>query len=152
VADDENAPAPARRRALLAGALADGGPASRAVSADVAATGAARRDLAAGHVDARLLTTLAALATRHHLRILAFGDAEPGGGARLRVRSAELAIRGGRPDPAARLRSVIAALRAPRLPLLAARTRVTRAGAAALLQIGFLAPTPLGLLRMRAPA
>jgi len=47
---------------------------------------------------------------------------------------------------------VLAALRALRLPLLAARTRVTGVGAAALLQIGFLAPTPLGLLGMRAPA
>src|SRR6266536_6540170 len=77
---------------------------------------------------------------------------EPGRRRRLPLRSAEIAVPGSTKDPARYLRSVLAALRAPRLPLLAARTRVTGAGAAALLQIGFLAPTPLGLLRMRAPA
>jgi len=141
-------------RAALAADLAARRAAGRrlAASADIAATGAARRDLAAGQVDSRLLLMLAALAARRHLSILAFGDGNPGGDARLPLRSAEIAVPGGTKDPGSYLRSVLAALRAPRLPLLAARTRVTGAGAAALLQIGFLAPTPLGLLRMRAPA
>ncbi len=142
----------ARYRAALAADLAERRTAGRrlAANADVAATGPARRDLAAGRVDARLLITLAALATRHHLSIVAFGDGNPGGDARLPLRSAEIALPAGTWARGGYLRSVLAALRTPRLPrlpLLTASTRVTRAGAAAVLQIGFLAPTPLGLLK-----
>ena len=49
---------------------------------------------------------------------------------------------------AAYLQSVLAFLRAQRLPVLAARTRLARAAGTAVLQIGFAAPAPLGLLQM----
>jgi hypothetical protein len=112
----------------------------------------ARRDLAAGHVDSRLLITLAALAAGHDLRIVAFADADPGGDPLLPARSAELAVPGRAGARGAYLQSVLAFLQARHAPLLTARTRVTGAGAAGVLQISFPAPTPLGLLGRRAPA
>jgi hypothetical protein len=120
-------------------------------SAHIAAAAAARRDLAAGAVDSRLLITLATLAARQDVRIVTFGSADPHGDAQLPLRSAELAMprgarSGGTAASAAYLQSVLAFLRAQLPPELAARIRLVRAGGAAVLQIGFAAPTPLGLL------
>ncbi len=119
-------------------------------SPHVTVSAAARRDLATGNVDSRLLITLSALAAGHDLRIAAFGAPDPGGNAKLPLRAADLAIPRAVSDPAAYLESVLTILRAQHSPLFAARTRVTGAGAAAVLQIGFSAPTPLGLLGKRA--
>jgi hypothetical protein len=47
--------------------------------------------LAGGHVDDRLLATLAALAEQHPLQVIAFGDANPGAGPGIPLRSADLA-------------------------------------------------------------
>ena len=121
--------------------------------AHITASAAARRDLAAGTVDSRLLITLSALAARHDVRVVAFGGADPHGDPRLPVRSAELAMpRGaeaaGATARAAYLQSVLAFLHAQRLPVLVARTRLARAAGTAVLQIGFAAPAPLGLLQM----
>jgi hypothetical protein len=121
-------------------------------NANVTASPAARRDLAAGHADSRLLITLAALAADHDVRIVVFASADPGGSASLPARSAELAVPPGTASAGAYLRSVLAFLQARRAPLLAARTRVTGAGAGSVLRVGFTAPAPLGLLGKRAPA
>jgi len=119
---------------------------------NVAASPAARRDLAAGRADSRLLITLAALAAGRDVRIVAFTGADPGADALLPARYAELAVPPGTANAGAYLRSVLAFLQARRAPLLAARTRVTGAGAASVLRIGFWAPAQLGLLGKRAPA
>src|SRR5216683_4172935 len=82
---------------------------------------AARRDLATGNVDSRLLITLSALAAGHDLRIAAFGAPDPGGNAKLPLRAADLAIPRAVSDPAAYLESVLTILRAQHSPLFAAR-------------------------------
>lgn len=111
-----------------------------------AAVAAARRELAAGRVDSRLLITLAALAARHGVLVESFGSADPHGDPLMPVRSADLAVPQAGPARGAYLQSVLAVLRAQRSPATAARTRLAGAGAAAVLQIGFAAPTPIGLL------
>jgi len=112
----------------------------------ITVSAAARRDLAAGSVDSRLLITLATLAAGQYVRIAAFGDAAPGAGLDMPLRSAELTIPPLARNPGAYLRSVLVFLRAQNAPFRAASTRVTRVGGKAVLQIAFSAPSPLGLL------
>jgi hypothetical protein len=144
--------APAYRAALAADFAARQAAGRRLLgSAHIAAPAAARRDLAAGAVDSRLLITLATLAARQDVRIVAFGSADPHGDAQLPLRSAELAMPrsarpGGTAASAAYLQSVLTFLRTQLPPALAARTRLVHAGGATILQVGFAAPTPLGLL------
>ena len=144
--------APGYRAALAADFAARRAAGRRLLgSAQIAAPAAARRDLAAGIVDSRLLITLATLAARQDVRIVAFGSADPHGNAQMPLRSAELAMprgarSGGSAASAAYLQSVLAFLRTQLPPALAARTLLVHAGGATVLQIGFAAPTPLGLL------
>jgi hypothetical protein len=116
-----------------------------------AAADGARRDLAAGRVDSRLLITLAELASARPVSVAAFGDAGPGADPQLPLRSAALTVPPRATDPVAYLRSVLAFLRAQLPPVQAAGLRVTGAGASAVVQIEFYAPTPLGLLEPAAP-
>jgi hypothetical protein len=112
----------------------------------ITASAAARRDLAAGSVDSRLLITLATLAAGQYVRIAAFGDAAPGAALDMPLRSAELTIPPLARNPGAYLPSVLVFLRAQNAPFRAASARVTGAGSKAVLQIEFSAPSPLGLL------
>ena len=112
----------------------------------ITASAAARRDLAAGSVDSRLLITLATLATGQYVHIEAFGDAAPGADSDMPLRSAELTIPRLAKNPGTYLRSVLVFLRAQNSPFRAASARVTRVGGKAALQIEFSAPSPLGLL------
>ena len=57
----------------------------------VAITAVARRQMLAGQVDSRLLTTLAALAAIHPLSVVAFGDSGPGVAPGVPLRAVELA-------------------------------------------------------------
>lgn len=114
----------------------------------ITASAAARRDLAAGSVDSRLLITLATLAAGQYVRIAAFGDATPGAGLDMPLRSAELTIPPLARNPGAYLQSVLVFLRAQNAPFRAASARVTRVGGKAALQIEFSAPSPLGLLSL----
>jgi hypothetical protein len=103
--------------------------------------GAARRQLAAGQVDPRVMTAVAGLAAQHHLRIVMFADSGPGvAGAPLR--SVELAA-----GNQQRQRLMLAVLRreAPRLRPEHIVTMRLRGGRPALLA-QFGAPSPLGLL------
>jgi hypothetical protein len=103
--------------------------------------GAARRQLAAGQVDPRVMAAVAGLAARHHLRIVMFADSGPGvAGAPLR--SVELAA-----GNKQRQRLMLATLRreAPRLRPEHIVTMRLRSGRPALLA-EFGAPSPLGLL------
>ena len=91
--------------------------------------------LRAGQVDARLLATLASLASQYSFRVTGFGDAAPGAPVLFR----QVAITGiGRGLPAA-----LAMVRAQNPPYLPAHAAVAgRTG----LSIEFAAPSPLGLL------
>ena len=112
----------------------------------LATSAVARRDIAAGHVDSRLLITLAALTARSAVRVVAFADSGPGGSPLLPARSATLAVPRGAGNAGSYLRPVLTVLRARHAQLLSARTQGIGAGAAGILRISFPAPPPLGLL------
>ena len=98
-------------------------------------TGPGAAQLLAGEVDARLLATLAALASQYSFRVTAFRDAAPGAPVLFR----EVAITGiGRSLPAAL--AMVRAQNPPYLPAYAAAVGQTG------LSIEFAAPSPLGLL------
>jgi hypothetical protein len=111
---------------------------------------AAARELAAGAVDARILSTLSALASLHQLRIAGFGGRAPGANPAVPLPEAEFTpLRQGRPQAAAvqSLRPVLAFVRAQRTPYRASVARIVRGpGGQAAVLIEFAEPSPLGLL------
>ena len=101
----------------------------------------ARAALAAGQADARLLITIAALASGQPFEVTGFGDAGPGAGPGLPLRSVTLAA------PEATARRILAFVRAQRAPYLPAQTILVPSDSGmASLTIRFAAPAPLGLL------
>lgn len=107
----------------------------------IVASAAARRQLAVGQVDSRLMITMAEMASVSPVDVVAFGDAAPGAGVGVApLRSAELA---GAPGY---LQSMAAFLRAQRPPYLAAHIATARYRGKTVLSFEFAAPSPLGLL------
>ncbi|HEX6523672.1 MAG TPA: hypothetical protein VF070_27285 [Streptosporangiaceae bacterium] len=103
------------------------------VSADALAS------LSGGDVDPRLLITLAALAARQPVRIIAFGDPSPAADPGVPLRSAQIVpTRGG----ASSLRSMQSFLDVQRPPFLPGRSSLIRT----VLTVQYGAPSPLGLL------
>ena len=96
--------------------------------------------LRAGQVDARLLATIAALASQYAFRVTAFSDAAPGAPVLFRAVSIT-GIGGGQASALAMVR----AQAPPYVPAHAAVTGPADAGGATL-SIEFAAPSPLGLL------
>jgi hypothetical protein len=117
----------------------------------IAESAAARRQLAAGLVDPRLLIALAVIAAKNPVDIVAFGDSDPGaaiGGANP-LRSVELAESYDAPGTtsAAFVRSVWRLLRGQQAPYRAVRAGTEHlAGGQAVFVIEFAPPIPLGLL------
>jgi len=115
--------------------------------------GAARRELAAGDVDARLLVTLATLGAQHRIDVVSFSDGGPG--ASLSVspyRAAELTQATAASDPAFGS-SVLSFLRSQHPPFAAALVqRIRRPGGRAAVRVMFAAPSPLDLLNGSAGA
>jgi hypothetical protein len=110
---------------------------------EISAQGAGQ--LAAGQVDARLMVTLAVLASQHPWRVIAFGDASPGVPlTEAPYRQVTIAADGG---GTAGLAAALAFLRAQYGPYQPAQvTTVRLAGGQPGLRIDFAAPSPLGLL------
>ena len=109
----------------------------------------ARRQLADGQVDPRLLGLIAGLAAQRPVSIVKFGDLAPGASPGIPLRSADLAQAGGTagPSPAAQMRAMAAFLRAQQDPYAAAHIQTMQlAGGRYVLRIEFAAPSPLGLL------
>ena len=106
-------------------------------------TPAARKALASGDVDPRLLELLAALSAQQPVRVSSFGDAAPGASPGVPLRSAVLAPLGSaaqaKSGPGAML-SFIQAQQQPYRPL-----RAVSSGPSALM-VEYAAPSPLGLL------
>ncbi len=120
----------------------------------IVASPTARRQLAAGRVDSRLLATIAGMTALQPVDIVAFGDSAPGAGAGSPLRSAGLADTGGaaRTGSSASMRSMLAFLRAQRTPYLAAHVEIVQhTGGQTVLLIEFAAPSPLGLLSPHTP-
>ena len=109
---------------------------------------AGRSELAAGQVDTRLLSVIAALAAQYRFDITGFGAPTAGADPAVPLRSADISV-----IPAASGRAA-AALNAAKRFLLAQQspfrpadvTTVQLADGQAALQVEFMAPSPLGLL------
>ena len=114
---------------------------------DISASAAARGPLSDGSVDSRLLVTLAVLAglrLTHQLRIISFGEPDPGASAGVPLRSAEMT------GPASQ--ALLTFLRAQQAPYLAAVIREIRLpDGQAGVRVGFASPSPLGLLATASP-
>jgi hypothetical protein len=109
----------------------------------VEAPGTARRQLVTGEVDSRLLDTIAGLAAKQRVSIVAFGDLPPGASPGVALRSVELAQPSGA-TAAARMRAF---LHARHGRFAAAHVRALRlASGERVVQVEFPAPSPLGLL------
>jgi hypothetical protein len=105
-----------------------------------------QQQLMAGHVDSRLLITLAALAHSVPVYVLQFGDSGPGAAPGTPLRSVTIAaVQLGGHHTTSYLNQVLEFLRAQRAPLRASTT-ILGAGSAAALRIEFAAPSPPGLL------
>jgi hypothetical protein len=115
----------------------------------ITTSAAARKELASGSVDTRLLVAVAALAGAEPIHIVDFGNVAVGGSRALPLRFADLLVN----DPAARLsptayiaalRRVLASVPAEFRPLLA--STLVLADHVMVLRIQFGAPSPLGVL------
>lgn len=118
-------------------------------NANVHVSAAGQAELAEGQVDSRVLITLAALAHSVPVYVREFGNSGPGATAGTPMRSMTISA-APLPDDASYLATVLAFLRAQRAPFLAT-TAVSGTGTAAVLQIAFTAPSPLGLLSAQTP-
>jgi hypothetical protein len=121
----------------------------------ILASAEARKQLAAGQVDLRLLYTIADMAAQHPVDIVAFGDSAPGASAGIPLRSADLAEGNGATGAggSAGVQSMLAHLRAqggPPYPYGRA-TIVRLARGKIALRIEFAAPSPLGLGHAKTP-
>jgi hypothetical protein len=110
---------------------------------------AARRQLAAGQVDARLILAIASLAAARPVDIVQFGDPGPGADPSIPLRYADLA----EDDQAAHMNGAVyvQAMRAALDKLTglyrpAGTVTMAQAGEPAVLRVEFTAPSPLGLL------
>jgi hypothetical protein len=115
---------------------------------DVRVSPVGRRELAAGQVDTRLLSVIAALAAPYHLDIIGFGAPTAGASPAVPLRSADISVApAGSGQAAAMLNAAKRFLLAQQSPFRPADvTTVQLAGGQAALQIEFTAPSPLGLL------
>jgi hypothetical protein len=107
-----------------------------------------RREMAAGQVDARLLSDIGALATPYHIDITGFGAPAAGASSGVPLRWAELSLTPtGSGRSAATLDSVKGFLLAQQSTFRPADVITVRlAGGRTVLRVGFTAPSPLGLL------
>jgi hypothetical protein len=129
---------PAGRAARMQGAQLLG-------NKNIVASAGATAALAGGHVDERLMATLAALASKHAVRIIAFGDANPGAGPEIPFRSADLAgaDRDAGLKPAAYRRWLVGFLRAQQAAYRATSVRVEPAPGGPIVRIEFAAPSEI---------
>jgi hypothetical protein len=122
-------------------------------SGRITVTALARRQLAAGQIDGRLLIAIAQMAASHPMYILDFGTPAPGASANVPLRQADVAENarehdhGGHAANAGYVRSMVTFLHAQRGQFRPASVQTVHlAGGVPVLRIEFSAPSPLGLL------
>ena len=112
------------------------------------ASGPARDALAAGQVDSRLLSALAALATMYRVQVMDFAAPPPGASASMPLRVADIAPAGPgtrhRPNTVASLARFLRNQLAPFRP--SSITIIRLASGRPVLRVEYGAPSPLGLL------
>jgi hypothetical protein len=118
------------------------------LSPRISASGTARRQLTAGQVDARLILTLAQVASMWPVSIVTFGDPAPGASPGIPLRYAYLAEASGRDNanPAAQARQISGFVHGLRGFYSSARIQTVRLAGHNVVRIEFAAPSPLGLL------
>lgn len=122
-------------------------------SGRIAASALARRELAEGRVDGRLLLTIAQMAAAHPMFVVDFGSPAPGADPGMPLRQADLAEdaharhHAGQVATAGYVRSMLSYLHTQHGQFRPARVQSVRLpDGAAVLRIQFTAPSPLGLL------
>jgi hypothetical protein len=120
---------------------------------DVAASAQARQQLTGGHVDARLIAVLSIMAALNPVRLVSFGDASPGTGASVPLRSVVLyGVAHGANAGTAPLDSLRTLLMAQDPPYRPAGAAIVPLGAGQhALRVWYSAPEPLGLLNTTQP-
>jgi hypothetical protein len=123
------------------------------VSPRISASATARRQLTSGQVDARLILTLAQLASMWPVSIVTFGDLAPGASPGIPLRYAYLAEASGRAstDLAAQARQMSDFVHGLRGFFSSARIQAVRLAGHNVVQIEFAAPSPLGVLNPAIP-
>ncbi len=112
-------------------------------STRIRASAAARTQLRAGQVNARVMITLALLASLHPVSVVAFGDSGPGASPGVPLRAMELAV----PSHDA-LRKILAFLDGQRPPYRPAQAGLIRLrDGHRVLRVEFAAPSPIGLFK-----
>jgi hypothetical protein len=116
----------------------------------ISAPATARRQLAAGQVDSRLLLTLAELASQWPVSIVTFGDLAPGASPGIPLRCAYLAEASGGAStgPAAQARRMSVFVHGLGSYFSSARIQTVRLAGHNVVQIEFAVPSPLGLLHL----
>jgi hypothetical protein len=114
----------------------------------ISASATARRQLAAGQVDSRLLLTLAELASQQPVPIVAFGDLAPGASPGIPLRYAYLAQASGGANagPAAQARQMSVFVHGLGGFFSTARVQTVRLAGHNVVRIEFTAPSVLGVL------
>jgi hypothetical protein len=109
---------------------------------------AGRRELAAGQVDARLLSAIGTLATPYHVDIIGFGAPAAGASRGVPLRSADISSAPARRGhAAATFNAVKKFLLAQQAPFRPTQVTIVRlASGQTVLHVEFTAPSPLGLL------
>jgi hypothetical protein len=134
--------------ALRAGLAARKANESWLLNPRITMSAAARRQLATGQVDSRLVLTIANLASvKWPVRILTFGDQAPGASAGIPLRCAEVTVTGSRAgaDLAGQARLMSGYVHGLEDFYVTARIQAVRlTGGREAVQIGFTAPSPLG--------
>ena len=115
---------------------------------------AARRQLATGQVDSRLVLTIANLASGWPVHIITFGDRAPGASMGIPLRCADLTVTGSRAgeDPVVQARQMSVYVHRLDDFYVGARIQAVQfAGARDVVQVGFTAPSPIGWVNTSAP-
>jgi hypothetical protein len=121
-------------------------------SGRVTAATIARRQLAAGDVDGRLLLAIAQMAATHPMFIVDFGSPAPGADPDVPLRQADLAEdahahhRAGHAVSAGYVESMVSFLRTQHGQFRPSRVQTVHLGGDTVLRVEFAAPSPLGLL------
>jgi hypothetical protein len=111
----------------------------------ITTSAAARRAIANGRVDSRLLIVIVTMAAQQPLSIVSFTDSGPGAGAGSPFRAAELLGAAGT-NRTTFVQPMIALMQAQQGPYLPARASVMQLHGHTALYIEYTAPSPLGLL------
>jgi len=115
---------------------------------------AARQQLTSGQVDARLVLTIANLASVWPVHIITFGEQAPGASPGIPLRCAEVTVTGDRPDVDLTSQADLMAVYVHRLQEFYGGPRIQAvqlAGGRNVVQIGFTAPGPLSWVSTPSP-